>query len=174
MPKLVHSLLLVVHRILKTANREPVTVNCKAKGFTLIELLIVITIIGILASLTFVSYSSAQERARDTKRKNDLEAIKKALELAKQDSTGAYYYPEDHLTLDDDPNSPYIKILPTDPKTGVDYTYTPTPAGCTDGGPTYCTSYTVIACLENNADQDRDNTKYSGCVTNASYTVTTN
>lgn len=50
-------------------------------GFTLIELLIVISIIGILSSLLFVNFSGARERARDTKRKTDLNVVKNALQL---------------------------------------------------------------------------------------------
>lgn len=63
------------------------------KGFTLIELLIVITIIGILASLTLASYGNAQAKARDGVRKSDLAQIKRALELAKADCYGAAWYP---------------------------------------------------------------------------------
>lgn len=50
------------------------------KGFTLIELLVVISIIGILMSFAFVSYTSAQKSARDTQRKSDLNQYRIALE----------------------------------------------------------------------------------------------
>ena len=63
------------------------------KGFTLIELLIVITIIGILASLTLASYGNAQAKARDGVRKSDLAQMKRALELSKSDCQGSAYYP---------------------------------------------------------------------------------
>ncbi len=53
----------------------------KKKGFTLIELLIVISIIGVLAGLLFTNFSSARERTRDIKRKNDLQQMKQALRL---------------------------------------------------------------------------------------------
>jgi prepilin-type N-terminal cleavage/methylation domain-containing protein len=42
------------------------------KGFTLIELLVVVIIIGVLATMAFVSYSSADKQARDSQRKNDI------------------------------------------------------------------------------------------------------
>lgn len=55
------------------------------KGFTLIELLIVIAIIGILSGLLMVNFSGTRERARDTKRKTDLSAVKTALQLYASD-----------------------------------------------------------------------------------------
>ncbi|MBI2411536.1 MAG: type II secretion system protein [Candidatus Kerfeldbacteria bacterium] len=51
------------------------------KGFTLIELLIVIAIIGLLATLAIVSLTSAQQRARDTKRVSDMRSLQTAFEL---------------------------------------------------------------------------------------------
>ncbi len=53
----------------------------KQKGFTLIELLIVVAIIGLLATLAIVSLTSAQQRARDTKRVADIKALQVAMEL---------------------------------------------------------------------------------------------
>lgn len=51
------------------------------KGFTLIELLVVIAILGILAAIGIASFLGAQEKARDAKRKSDLDNIARALEL---------------------------------------------------------------------------------------------
>ena len=50
------------------------------KAFTLIELLIVISIIGILLSITSFSYLTAQKKGRDSRRRQDLKAIQTALE----------------------------------------------------------------------------------------------
>ncbi|HCS79346.1 TPA: hypothetical protein DIV55_06450 [Patescibacteria group bacterium] len=49
-------------------------------GFTLIELLVVISIIAILISAAMVSFSVAQTKGRDGKRKADLKGIQQALE----------------------------------------------------------------------------------------------
>lgn len=53
----------------------------KRRGFTLIELLIVIAIIGILATIIVISYTNAQAKARDNKRKADLQAVSSAVEM---------------------------------------------------------------------------------------------
>lgn len=50
------------------------------RGYTLLELLVVITVIAIIASVGLVSYSGTSKKARDTKRKGDLDAIAKAME----------------------------------------------------------------------------------------------
>ena len=50
------------------------------KGFTLVELLVVISIIGVLASLALVSFGPSQKQARDVQRKSDLKQYQTALE----------------------------------------------------------------------------------------------
>lgn len=50
------------------------------KGFTFIELLLVVTIIGLILSLSIGSYKNIQGSARDAKRKGDLEQLRSALE----------------------------------------------------------------------------------------------
>jgi len=65
-------------------------VNFFKKGFTLIELLVVISIIGILASLTLVSYTGAQKQARDTQRRSDLNQYRNSLENYAGSNNGLY------------------------------------------------------------------------------------
>jgi len=102
--------------------------NSKVKrGFTLIELLVVIALIGILASFAIASLSSAQAKGRDSRRKNDLDAIKKALYLFYTDNnqyppldgTGwcsrisSTTVPQVKQALE---GGNYIKTVPYDPK----------------------------------------------------------
>ncbi|KKQ58329.1 MAG: fimbrial protein pilin [Parcubacteria group bacterium GW2011_GWC1_38_17] len=52
-----------------------------SRGFTLLELLVVISIIGLLASIALVSLDSARKKTRDTQRLSDMAGIQKALRL---------------------------------------------------------------------------------------------
>ena len=149
------------------------------RGFTLIELLTAMVIIGILASIALASYTNAQQKSRDSRRKTDLDAIKKALELAKNDTGGQYYYADcngsancgasiasvplpTRITL----APTYIKTVPKDPKANADYRYVPNPAVAGTA-----TSYSLIACIENVNDTQKDATKDASCSTPASITI---
>jgi prepilin-type N-terminal cleavage/methylation domain-containing protein len=63
--------------------------SCKQKGFTLIELLVAIAIIGLLSSVVLTSLSEARARARDARRKSDLDQIRTAL-IMYYDTHGDY------------------------------------------------------------------------------------
>jgi len=140
------------YKILNTSYR-------KSRGFTLIELLVVIAIIGILASFAIASFTSAQAKGRDSRRKSDLDAIMKALELMRGDSTGSKYYPRcdsgsfcDLTSTSTNPDmaNTYIKAVPTDPSTKLPYQYVG--LNCTGSG---CTGWSTVICIENINDPAR-------------------
>lgn len=102
------------------------------RGFTIIELMVAITILAIISSVGFISYSSAQAGARDAKRKQDLKAIQTALNLYYQvnknsDVSGITPYPGTNMSTHlwrtsnlTNPwivklNSDYIDNMPKDP-----------------------------------------------------------
>jgi len=112
-------------------------INNNYKGFTLIELLLVITIIGVLATLLAAALNNAREQSRDTRRLADINKIQQALELYYYDQ--GRYPPGSSLVLGDTntkclnpsgwqtencPNA-YIDHIPSNPLPGgMDYTYT--------------------------------------------------
>lgn len=59
-------------------------------GFTLIELLVVISIIGILAAISLVSFTTSQRQARDSGRKSDLRQYQTSLEAFANKNGGLY------------------------------------------------------------------------------------
>lgn len=115
----------------------------KQKGFTLLELLIVIVIIGILIALVLPNLINGPIRARDVRRKEDLNAISSGLEQYYNDNQA---YP---AAMTDLTTGSYLKEVPTDPRSNSNYAYTPLP----NTGPPY-TSFTLQATLENQNDKD--------------------
>lgn len=93
-------------------------------AFTLLEILVVIGIIVTLVGLVSTSYSTAQKKARDSRRKSDLKQIQDAFE--QYYSVCNYTYPG---ALGDsvecaDPVTVLMPTVPVDPKTEDEYTYT--------------------------------------------------
>jgi len=59
-------------------------------GFTIVELLIVIIVIGILASISLVSYKGVQLRAQNVRRQDDMKAVETQLEYYAIHNNGIY------------------------------------------------------------------------------------
>lgn len=135
------------------------------KGFTLVELLVVVAVIGILSTLLTANFIGVRQRGRDSQRKSNVRQIQSALELYRADQSG---YPTSlpacgsSFTSTDGRNT-YMQKIPCDPS-GGSYTYSSPDS----------TRYTVIACLENSNDSDKDSTNVAPCngTTNFSYTLT--
>lgn len=137
----------------------------RIRGFTLIELLVVAAIIGILSTFLLVNFIGIRERARDAQRKSDLRQIQSALELYRADQgsyllTAAFPSCGSALTGGSPPTT-YMQKVPCDPK-GTSYAYS------SDGN-----TYSIIACLENSSDSQKDATNVPPCdgTTNFSYTL---
>lgn len=184
-----------VARLLQKKQCNNITIYQSKSAFTLIELLVVIAIIGVLAALATVTYSDSQQKSRDSRRKADLEAIRKAMELAKQDSAGSYTYPScdtgSSCTVTDTTGSSsstdsggvvpdligtnysYIKAVPTDPKSGTAYAYSTFASDGTTAcsGAATCVTFKLVACLENAKDPQKDSPS-AGCTSPlVSYTI---
>jgi general secretion pathway protein G len=126
-------------------NHQPSTIN--QKGFSLLELLVVISIIVILITIGLTSFTTAQKKGRDAKRKSDIKEVQTALEqyysvcsFGYPTPAGSTFYTSIICT------SPSVAVMPTvpsDPRS-TPYYCGPTPAAsnCTSS------SYTICAMLE--------------------------
>lgn len=133
----------------------------KKNGFTLIELLIVIVIIGVLSSLLLANFLGVRQRGRDSQRKSDSKQIQTALELYRADirsypTTGSFPSCGNAFISG---SSTYMQKVPCDPL-GGSYTYT------SNG-----TTYSIVACLENTNDADKDATDTCSAADRISFTV---
>jgi general secretion pathway protein G len=82
-----------------------------AKGFTLIELMIVVSIVGILATIAVPSYQSSVIKARETVLRQDLFAMRELLDHHRADK-GKYPPSLDGLVT-----AGYLRAIPKDPFT---------------------------------------------------------
>ena len=101
-------------------------------AFSLIEILIIISIIGILSTFAIIALGSVREKARDTKRKNDISTIGRFMTLScflPNDGAGKYDLADlaAELLLQNPKYEKYLKSIPQDPLSGTaiqsNYTY---------------------------------------------------
>ncbi|WP_222424085.1 type II secretion system protein [Desulfamplus magnetovallimortis] len=85
--------------------------NKGARGFTLIEMLIVVSIMGILASIAMPSFQKNIIQSREASLKNTLFVLRDVIDQYNADNG---HYPE---TLDALVENNYIRTLPVDPFT---------------------------------------------------------
>jgi len=134
-------------------------------GFTLIEIVLVMALIGVLATwmVSLIDPAAQFKKGRDAERKAELVQIQAALELYRADQG---QYPPSPLPDCGSPlesgNVVYMQKVPCDTN-NENYDYQ---------RPTQAT-YTLIACLENKNDPQKDETNNSFCTGDTvSYTLT--
>ncbi len=148
-------------------------INNMRKGFTLVELLVVIGVISILAgaTLTILNPEKQLQRARDSRRKADLQQIRSALELYRSDfgtypTTDWVYSTAVGNSWIPGLSPDYLKTVPKDPKNiGSNYSgqvygyYSSAWCSATPG-----TSYILAVTLENSSDTEKGQIiKYNSC-----------
>jgi len=126
-------------------------------GFTFIEILVVITIIALLSTAAIVSYRSAQTKARDNKRKSDLEQVRAALEMYRSDEG---IYPAGNWSTMTGTLTGYMNDVPTDPREYSYYYTRPT-----------TTSYQLCAYFENEGNGANCGANCGTAPANCNYSV---
>src|SRR3989338_4275663 len=116
------------------------------QGFTLLELLVTISIIGILVGIGSVSFSTAQKKGRDTRRREDMIAIQKSLEQCYALDSDYPANLSSGSVLDCEGGQTTMNLIPADPKPGSVYAYSATAAE--DG---YCLCATLESVGTGNA-----------------------
>ncbi len=136
----------------------------KQSGFTIVELLIVIVVIIILAGLVITTFVGVQQKARDTERRTDINAVHAQVEayyaqngkypsLANMNDTAAStgFRAASLKGLDggaySDPKTTGTNTFADPVAAGYVYYYSVIPGSC-DNTTTDCTGYTLTANLE--------------------------
>ena len=88
-------------------------VTSSPRGFTIIELMIVVTIVGILATLAVPSYHAAIIKAKEGALRQDLFSLRDVIDQHRADKGK---YPDSIQAL---VTAGYLRRVPTDPLTGV-------------------------------------------------------
>lgn len=138
------------------------------KGFTLFELLVSISIIGILTAIASVSFSSAQKKARDARRMEDMSAVAKAAESFYAVNSASYpasVPSSGNEWVATGIGDTILANFPSDPKgsTYTQYTYT-NPTGSSD-------SFCACAFLENTTNANSGVACAFGAATKTYYCV---
>lgn len=91
--------------------------HTRQRGFTIIELMIVVSIVGILATLAVPSYRNAVIKAKEGALRQDLFSLRDVIDQHRADKGK---YPETLTAL---VSSGYLRKMPVDPLTGSTSTW---------------------------------------------------
>ncbi|MEK7544080.1 MAG: type II secretion system protein [Patescibacteria group bacterium] len=117
------------------------------KGFTLSEILIVVSIIGLILVVIFISWRRQIDRGYDALRKKHLTDIKRSFEEYYNDK-GCYPAATILSNCNGPELKPYLQAIPCDPVSKLPYTYVPVDDA------NLCSGYRVFTSLRDTSDSD--------------------
>lgn len=103
--------------------------NAHVAGFSLLEMLIVMAIMGIILTISTVSYLTIQQRGRDARRRTDIEQLRTALEIYRSQNGIYPSIAASNTWITAAPlNNPlvtpgYMRSIPTDPNQNATFPY---------------------------------------------------
>lgn len=95
----------------------------RRNGFSLIELLVVISIIGLLSTMSVVSLDGARQKARDARRQGDISTLRTAIEMYKTQYSDDRVPVANNWTALSSALSNFLTAAPQDPNNTGAYTY---------------------------------------------------
>ncbi len=133
-------------------------------GFSLLELLVVISIIGILVTMSVAAFTNAQQKSRNARRRTDVKAIQNAMEQYYSINSSSYPSSGGGTPCAVAALSTFLSPFPEDPKNSGSNQYS-----CATGASAYCVCAYMEGSEAGNSNAAASSTACGGLGNSGSY-----